>query len=100
MNTVGFWLAALLVLVVAAVSTVRMAWEYQRAVTFRFGRLKAVLPEGLARLGLARCLLETARPRQAVEPATAARELFGRLEARPLVAETDELLARATALSS
>ena len=47
MNTVGFWLAALLVLSVAFVSTVRMAWEYQRAVIFRFGRLK-----GLRGLGL------------------------------------------------
>jgi regulator of protease activity HflC (stomatin/prohibitin superfamily) len=47
MNTVGFWLAALLVLSVAAVSTVRMAWEYQRAVIFRFGRLKGLRGPGL-----------------------------------------------------
>ena len=47
MNTVGFWFAALLVLIVAAVSTVRMAWEYQRAVIFRFGRLKGLRGPGL-----------------------------------------------------
>jgi regulator of protease activity HflC (stomatin/prohibitin superfamily) len=47
MNSIGFWLAALLVLLVAAVSTVRMAWEYQRAVIFRFGRLKGLRGPGL-----------------------------------------------------
>jgi class 3 adenylate cyclase/tetratricopeptide (TPR) repeat protein len=58
-----------------------------------------VLQHGLSLLGASRCLLELGRSSEAGEQGRAAREVFVRLGAAPLVSETDSLLERATALS-
>jgi class 3 adenylate cyclase/tetratricopeptide (TPR) repeat protein len=61
----------------------------------RFG----VVPErGFALLGGGRCLLAIGRPAEAVEALRAAREVFAGLDAKPVLAETDDLLDRATTL--
>jgi hypothetical protein len=63
----------------------------------RFG----VVPErAFALLGQGRCLVGVSRPTEAAPVLQHAREIFERLRAAPALAETDELLARATALSS
>jgi hypothetical protein len=60
-----------------------------------------VVPEqGFALLGQGRCLLGLAQPKEAVPLVRHAREIFERLQAAPALAETDELLQRATGLSS
>ena len=53
-----------------------------------------------ALLGAGRCLLALSREPEARERLLEARELFASLDAAPSIAETDELLARATAKSS
>jgi tetratricopeptide (TPR) repeat protein len=56
------------------------------------------LPEqGLALIGLGRCLLALGRAAEATEPFLAARELFAPLGAVRLVGEVDELLAQTSA---
>ena len=63
----------------------------------RFG----VVPEhAFALLGQGRCLLGLSRPTEATLALQHAREIFQRLKAAPALAETDELLQRASALSS
>jgi hypothetical protein len=56
--------------------------------------------QGFALLGQGRCLIRLARPTEAASVLQHAREIFERLQAAPALAETDELLERATALSS
>ncbi|CAN5303689.1 hypothetical protein BH20ACT22_BH20ACT22_08810 [soil metagenome] len=58
------------------------------------------LEQGQALFGEARCLIALDRPSAASGPLFAAREILGRLDARPLLAETDAYLQRVTALSS
>jgi ATP/maltotriose-dependent transcriptional regulator MalT len=58
------------------------------------------LERGQALLGAGRCLLAIGRAGEAIDRLSAARGLFGGLDARPLVAQADDLLARATALTS
>ncbi|MGH2540541.1 MAG: hypothetical protein ACRDGK_08480, partial [Actinomycetota bacterium] len=58
-----------------------------------------VLHHGLSLLGAGRCLLELDRSEEAGPRLRGARAVFGTLAAGPLVAEVDELLGRATALS-
>jgi hypothetical protein len=53
-----------------------------------------------AEMGAGRCLLSLGRSEEAVTHLRAAREGFAGLGATPLVARTDDLLARATALTS
>jgi tetratricopeptide (TPR) repeat protein len=63
----------------------------------RFG----VIPEhAFALQGNGRCLISLGQPREAAPVLHQARALFDRLGAIPALAETDDLLARATALSS
>ncbi|MDP9342135.1 MAG: AAA family ATPase [Actinomycetota bacterium] len=59
-----------------------------------------VLENGQALLGAGRCLLPLGRPAEARVRLEAARAVFARLGARPLLEEIDDLLARLTALSS
>jgi tetratricopeptide (TPR) repeat protein len=60
-----------------------------------------VVPEqGFALLGQGRCLLELSRPAESAEVLRRARELFARCGMAPALAETDNLLVRAIALSS
>ena len=60
-----------------------------------------VVPEqALALLGQGRCLLAQGRTTEATQPLQQAREIFQTLQAAPALAETDQLLQRATALSS
>jgi hypothetical protein len=63
----------------------------------RFG----VVPEhAYALQGHGRCLISLGQPHKAAPALHEARVLFDRLGAIPALAETDDLLARATALSS
>lgn len=74
----------------AAASDAADRWE-------RFG----VVPEqAFALLGQGRCLIGLSRPTEAAPVLQHAREIFDRLQAAPALAETDALLAQATALSS
>jgi hypothetical protein len=66
----------------------------------RWGAFPSVLEHGLALEGAGRCLLELGRPAEAAGRLRLARDRFRSLEAAPLVAEVDALLARATAKSS
>jgi len=59
-----------------------------------------VLEHGRALTGVARCFLSLGRPSEAGDRLREARRVFSGLGAAPLVAEVDELLGRATALSS
>jgi hypothetical protein len=52
-----------------------------------------------ALLGKGRCLLTLGRPTEAQQPLKAAREIFASLGARPVLTDTDSLLARATAVT-
>jgi hypothetical protein len=63
--------------------------------------LFGVVPEqAFALLGQGRCLLGLSRPNEAAPILQHARKIFERLQAAPALAETDALLAQATALSS
>ncbi len=66
----------------------------------RWAAFPSVLEHGLALAGAGRCLLALGRPNEAAERFGAARERYGFLSAASLVAETDDLLARATAKTS
>ena len=59
-----------------------------------------VLERGQALLGAGRCLAQLGRSQEAVDRLRTARELFASLGATPLVAEADDWLERATALTS
>jgi len=58
------------------------------------------LEQGQALFGEARCLIALGQPGAASGPLLAAREILGRLGARPLLTETDGYLQRVRALSS
>lgn len=58
----------------------------------------SVVEQAYALLGVARYRLATGRSAAAEQPAREARTLFAKLAARPLLAEADELLGRATAV--
>ena len=60
----------------------------------------SVLEHGHALAGAGRCLLELGRPNEAAERLRGARDAFVSLQAAPLVAEMDSMLARATAKTS
>jgi hypothetical protein len=65
------------------------------------GNGSGVVPEqAVALLVGDRCLLGLSRPTEAAPVLHHAREIFQRLKAAPALAETDELLQRASALSS
>ena len=66
----------------------------------RWERFGVVPEQAYALLGQGRCLLGLSRPTEASPVLHHAREIFERLRAAPALAETDELLERATALSS
>jgi class 3 adenylate cyclase/tetratricopeptide (TPR) repeat protein len=66
----------------------------------RWGSFPSVLEHGLALAGAGRCLLALGRSSEATERLREARERFASLGASPLLAETDELLAHATAKTS
>jgi class 3 adenylate cyclase/tetratricopeptide (TPR) repeat protein len=59
-----------------------------------------VVEEAHALLGMGRCLCAMNRAQEATEPLHRARDLFTTLGAQPLIEETDDWLARVTALSS
>jgi tetratricopeptide (TPR) repeat protein len=63
-------------------------------------RLRRALEQGQAVFGAGRCLVESGKVGEATERLKAAREIFGKLGASPLVQETDQWLARATARTS
>jgi hypothetical protein len=77
----------------------RASAGYQDAAD-RWEAFPAVLEHGLALMGAGRCLLALGRQNQGTERLRAARERFGALKAAPLVAEVDDLLARATSMTS
>jgi hypothetical protein len=77
----------------------RASVAYQHSAD-RWEAFPAVLEEGLALLGVGRCLLALGRSNQGTERLRAARERFGALKAAPLAAEVDDLLARATSKTS
>ena len=56
--------------------------------------------QGLALRGMGRCLVELGEPVAGASRLAEARDIFGRLGAKRLIDETDELLTEATALSS
>jgi hypothetical protein len=58
-----------------------------------------VLQHGLAAMGAGRCLLQLGRTTESEARLRAARDVFARLGATPLIAEVDGLLERATARS-
>ena len=66
----------------------------------RWGAFPSVLEHGLALMGAGRCLPVLGRQNEGTERLRAARERFGALKAAPLVAEVDDLLARATSMTS
>ncbi len=65
-----------------------------------WGEFGHALERGQALLGAGRCLVATGSSGPAVGRLREAREVFTGLGAPPLIAETDDLLARASALSS
>jgi class 3 adenylate cyclase/tetratricopeptide (TPR) repeat protein len=73
--------------------------RYQDAAA-RWESFPSVLEHGLAVMGAGRCLLTLGRQNEAAERLRVARERFGALKAAPLVADVDDLLARATAKTS
>jgi hypothetical protein len=66
----------------------------------RWEAFPAVLEHGLALMGVGRCLMALGKQSQGTDRLRAARGRFGALKAAPLVAEVDELLARATSKTS
>jgi class 3 adenylate cyclase/tetratricopeptide (TPR) repeat protein len=66
----------------------------------RWERFGVVPEQAFALLGQGRCLIALSRPSEARPVLQHAREIFTRLQATPALAETDELLQQATALSS
>ena len=71
---------------------------YQEAAQ-RWADYGYVLEEGLAYLGLARCLIALGDREAATEPLQKARAIFSRLDAVPLLTETDGYLQQAEAAS-
>jgi hypothetical protein len=76
------------------------ALERYLDVAERWETFPHVFEHGHALLGAGRCLLALGRVPEAREPLLQARGSFASLSAAPSLAETDELLARATAKSS
>ena len=76
------------------------AWELYDDCAERWGVFPHDLEHAHALRGAGRCLLALDRPIEAAARLQEARESFAALKAVPLVAETDDLLARATAKSS
>jgi class 3 adenylate cyclase/tetratricopeptide (TPR) repeat protein len=74
-------------------------WRYEDAAD-RWADFPSVLEHGHALAGLGRCRLALGQPDQAAAALRGARERYGALGARPLVATVDELLAGTTAKSS
>jgi hypothetical protein len=66
----------------------------------RWERFGVVPEQAFALLGQGRCLLGLSRPTEAATVLQHTREIFARLQAAPALAETDTLLAQATAFSS
>jgi hypothetical protein len=66
----------------------------------RWERFGVVPEQAFALLGQGRCLVTLSRQTEAAPVLRHAREIFGRLQATPALAETDALLQQATALSS
>lgn len=66
----------------------------------RWASFPSILEHGHALSGTGRCLLALGRPFDAAERLTRARSAYALLEATPLVAEVDALLAEATAKTS
>ena len=66
----------------------------------RWERFGVVPEQAFALLGQGRCLLGLSRPTEAAPVLQRAREIFEGLQAAPALAETEALLAQATALSS
>jgi class 3 adenylate cyclase/tetratricopeptide (TPR) repeat protein len=77
----------------------RASTGYQDAAD-RWEAFPAVLEHGLALMGAGRCLLALGRQNEGTERLRAARERFGALGAPPLIGEVDDLLARATSMTS
>jgi tetratricopeptide (TPR) repeat protein len=69
-------------------------------VAARWDEYHCVVEQAHALVGLGRCRLALGRPGEAAAPLEEARVIFARLGAHPLVAETDDLLARAAAPSA
>ena len=66
----------------------------------RWERFGVVAEQAFALLGQGRCLVGLSRPNEAAPVLRNAREIFERLQAAPVLAETDALLLQATAISS
>ena len=72
---------------------------YDDAAT-RWGTFPSVLESGHALAGAGRCLLELGRANEAADRFRSARDRYRSLQAAPLVAQMDSMLARATAKTS
>ena len=66
----------------------------------RWQAFGVIAEQAFALLGEGRCLIRFGRTTEASRVLRQAREIFQKLQAAPAVAETDELLQQATALSS
>ena len=66
----------------------------------RWERFGVVTEHAFAFLGQGRCLIRLARRAEAAPVLQQAREIFDRMGAAPALAQTDELLAQATVLTS
>jgi class 3 adenylate cyclase/tetratricopeptide (TPR) repeat protein len=71
-----------------------------RGTAKRWAEFGFVLEEAQAQLGAGRCLLALGRQEESSARLHEARQIFARLEARPLIDEVDIYLQKATALSS
>jgi len=72
---------------------------YQEAVE-RWTDFGHVLEQGRSLLGAGRCLLRLGQPAEAAARLNGAREVFEKVSARPLLAETASALQRAKAMAS
>ena len=66
----------------------------------RWGQFGVIPEHAFALQGHGRCLIRLGQPHEAAPVLHQARALFDQLGAKPALAETDDLLAQATALSS
>jgi predicted ATPase/class 3 adenylate cyclase len=65
----------------------------------RWERFEVPWEQAQALLGQGRCLLALRRPSESREPLSAARDIFASLDASPILADANRLLAEATALA-
>ena len=93
-------LAMVQALLAEAAGQFEPAVDGYREAASRWNAFGMVIEEGFAWLGLGRCLLSIGRMSDAAEALRSSRDIFTRCGMDPALKETDDLLARATALTS